>query len=87
MVPGPIGNSEGILNLLERSKAPKLLLHALLRAQLLIDFKTTAGPAGGGLKIFLLKFSSAIQIRRCGTTGQLGNSVAPTGKISLGFSN
>ena len=85
MVPVPIGNSEGILNLLERSKAPKLLLHALLRAQLLIDFKTTAGPAAG-LKI-LLKFSSAIQIRRCGTTGQLGNSVAPTGKISLGFSN
>ena len=86
MVRVPIGNSEGILNLLERSKAPKLLLHALLRAQLLIDFKTTTGPAGGGLKIFL-KFSSAIQIRRCGTTGQLGNSVAPTGKISLGFSN
>ena len=85
MVPGPIGNSEGILNLLERSKAPKLLLHALLRAQLLIDFKTTAAAAGG-LKIFL-KFCSAIQIRRCGTTGQLGNSVAPTGKISLGFSN
>ena len=84
MVPLPIGNSEGILNLLERSKAPKLLLHALLRAQLLIDFKTT-GPVDG-LKIFL-KFSSAIQIRRCGTTGQLGNSVAPTGKISLGFSN
>ena len=74
MVPGPIGNSEGILNLLERSKAPKLLLHALLRAQLLIDFKTTDGR---GLKIFL-KFSSAIQIRRCGTSGQLGNSVAPT---------
>ena len=72
MVPGPIGNSEGILNLLERSKAPKLLLHALLRAQLLIDFKTTDGR---GLKIFL-KFSSAIQIRRCGTSGQLGNSVA-----------
>ena len=45
MVLVPIGNSEGILNLLERSKAPKLLLHALLRAQLLIDFKTTAGPA------------------------------------------
>ena len=84
MVPGPIGNSEGILNLLERSKAPKLLLHALLCAQLLIDFKTT-GPVDG-LKIFL-KFSSVIQIRRCGTTGQLGNSVAPTGKISLGFSN
>ena len=84
MVLVPIGNSEGILNLLERSKAPKLLLHALLRAQLLIDFKTTTGA--GGLKIFL-KFSSAIQIRRCGTTGQLGNSVAPTGKISLGFSN
>ena len=84
MVPLPIGNSEGILNLLERSKAPKLLLHALLRAQLLIDFKTT-GPVDG-LKIFL-KFSSVIQIRRCGTTGQLGNSVGPTGKISLGFSN
>ena len=83
MVPGPIGNSEGILNLLERSKAPKLLLHALLRAQLLIDFKTTDGR---GLKIFL-KFSSAIQIRRCGTSGQLGNSVAlrPAGKFPSAF--
>ena len=82
MVPGPIGNSEGILNLLERSKAPKLLLHALLRAQLLIDFKTTRPAAG--LKIFL-KFSSAIQIRRCGTTGQLGNSVARPGKFPSAF--
>ena len=55
MLPLPIGNSERILNLLERSTAPKLLLHALLCAQLLIDFKTT-GPVDG-LKIFL-KFSS-----------------------------